>query len=144
MGSTPPRRKAHGSYTAPCIAFSLLAPIGAWMGRCGLGQCVLFVCGVAPSELKRRRSHPCVYGLISGGNFLYPEGVSSSCLEGEGKSPCQREVLPSLEGWSRAVFRCVSIVVLEVYLGGFLYLSCQNGGRSARMSYFCRANAACG
>ena len=110
----------------------------------GLSQCVLFVCGVAPSVVKRRRTLPYVYGLTSGGNFLYPEGVSSSCLEGEGKSPCQREVLPSLEGWSRAVFGCVSIVVLEVYLGGFLYLSCQNGGRSARMSYFCRANATCG
>ena len=108
----------------------------------GLSQCVLFVCGVAPSVVKRRRTLPYVYGLTSGGNFLYSEGVSSSCLEGE--SPCQREVLPSLEGWSRAVF----IVVLEVYLGGFLYLSCQNvlpkWGRSARMSYFCRANATCG
>lgn len=54
-----------------CLHF--LSLIGVRVEGRGLSQCVLFVCGVAPSELKRQRIHPYVYGLISGGNFLYPK-----------------------------------------------------------------------
>ena len=92
---------------------------------CGLSQCVLFVCGVAPSELKRQRILPYVYGLISGGQLLYPKedlvvplgGVCWGELKRMARRPCQRKMLSSRGGEVRAVFVCISIVVFGVLFG---------------------------
>lgn len=63
-------------------------------------------------------------------------------LKRTARRPCQRKMLSSRGGEVRAVFVCISIVILGVYLGGILYLSFQKASGSVRMSYFCRANAA--
>ena len=62
----------------------------------------------------------------------------------DGEAPLSKKNVVLLWGGVRAVFVCISIVILGVYLGGILYLSFQKASGSVRMSYFCRANAAHG